>query len=66
MTKHTLQFKIEKLNKACDGGLDITHYSDWQVTSYKMETFLYGKCARAVTIVGAVNKAWREYLKVKP
>jgi hypothetical protein len=59
----TTEEKIEEMNAAVGGCLDMTHYRLWTANTY--QHFLFsGKEGRAITdktFVGMVEKAWVVY-----
>jgi hypothetical protein len=64
MSKLSLDKKIELINKYCKETLSITHYSEWELSSYGKGTLFYEDIVKGKTIKDVVNKAYNIFKEV--
>ena len=55
----TTENKVEELNNYCEGTLLITHFADWQVASYGIETFFSNRHGKDNIRAKTFSKAFR-------
>lgn len=65
-----LEDKIEALDKAVDNTLFITHYKDWELSSYgehSLFSLVYplGHSVKAQSFTGLINKAYKKLVRYK-
>ena len=58
MSGLSLDKKIELINKYCKEILVITHYYEWELSSYGKGTLFYKDSVKDKTIKDVVNKAY--------